>query len=151
MPATSNKTLIAVVNGPNLNLLGTREPEVYGSDTLESTNARLEEVAAELGVGLTTFQSNHEGEIVDYLHGLRQSHHAVIVNPGGLTHTSVVLRDALASIALPVWEVHISNVHRREEFRHRSYISAIAEGVVCGLGIFGYEAALRAAVRHLKR
>lgn len=149
MPASSKKPRIAVIHGPNLNLLGTREPDVYGSDTLDSTNTHLQKITKELAVTLTTFQSNHEGEIIDHLHGLRGDHNAVIINPGGLTHTSVALRDALAAIALPVWEVHISNVHRREEFRHHSYISGIAQGVICGLGVFGYEAALRAAARHL--
>lgn len=149
MPATSNKTAIAIIHGPNLNLLGTREPGVYGHDTLDSINKGLGTLATELGLKVTFFQSNHEGEIVDHIHTLRETHDGIIINPGGLTHTSVVLRDALAAVALPLWEVHISNVHKREEFRHRSYISALAEGVISGLGAFGYEAALRAAAIRL--
>ena len=141
---------IAVVHGPNLNLLGTREPGVYGSTTLEDINRHLVQTGLALGAEVSTFQSNHEGALIDHLQGLRTTHQAVIINPGGLTHTSVALRDALAAITLPVYEVHISNVHAREEFRHHSYISAIAAGVICGLGPFGYEAALRAAVLRLQ-
>lgn len=142
---------IAVVHGPNLNLLGTREPEVYGKQTLADIDKGLVELGKELGVAIDAFQSNHEGAIIDHLHGLRATHKAVIINPGGLTHTSVALRDALTGIALPCYEVHISNVHAREEFRHRSFVSGIAVGVVCGLGVFGYEAALRAAVKKVVR
>ena len=141
---------IALVNGPNLNLLGTREPEVYGHETLANIVDALSQLAGELGVELTTYQSNHEGAIIDHLHGLRKTHAAVIINPGGLTHTSVALRDALSGIQLPVYEVHLSNIHAREPFRHQSYISAIAVGVICGLGSQGYEFALRAAARRAK-
>jgi len=140
---------VAVAHGPNLNLLGTREPDIYGSETLERIDERLKELGRELGLEVTTFQSNHEGELIDFLHGIRESHSAVIINPGGLTHTSVALRDALAGIDLPVYEVHLSNVHARESFRHHSYISPIASGVLCGLGSFGYECALHAAARRL--
>jgi 3-dehydroquinate dehydratase-2 len=138
---------IALVNGPNLNLLGTREPEVYGHETLADIVDELSRLARELNVELTTFQSNHEGAIIDHLHGIRKSHAAVIINPGGLTHTSVALRDALSGIQLPVYEVHLSNIHAREPFRHQSYVSAIAVGVICGLGAQGYEFALRAAAK----
>jgi len=141
---------IAVLHGPNLNLLGTREPGVYGATTLEEINARLREVGEQLGVRVSTFQSNHEGALIDYLHKIRTTHGAVVINPGGLTHTSVALRDALSAIALPVYEVHISNVHAREEFRHHSFISGIAVGVICGLGPMGYEFALRAAAGKVK-
>ncbi len=135
---------VAVIHGPNLNLLGTREPEVYGSETLEEINARLLALGKELGIAVTPFQSNHEGEIIDFIHSIRETHQGIIVNPGGLTHTSVALRDALAAVALPVMEVHLSNTHARERFRRRSYISPIAVGVVMGLGPPGYEFALRA-------
>lgn len=141
--------LIAVVNGPNLNLLGTREPGIYGADTLADVEARLKALAGELGHSLECFQSNHEGALIDHLQGLRGRAAAVVINPGGLTHTSVALRDALAAIELPIYEVHISNIHRREEFRHHSFLSNIAEGVVCGLGTRGYEYALRAAAEKL--
>lgn len=137
---------ILVLNGPNLNLLGTREPEVYGRETLADLERRLQELAAELGAHVECFQSNHEGAIIDHLHGLARRADAVIINPGGLTHTSVVLRDALAGIALPVYEVHISNIHGREPFRHHSHVSGIARAVVCGMGLRGYEYALREAV-----
>ncbi|MBI1293094.1 type II 3-dehydroquinate dehydratase [bacterium] len=145
----SSKIRIAVLHGPNLNLLGTREPEIYGKETLSDINSRLVDLGEVLGVEVTTFQSNHEGVLIDCLHALRTTHHAVIINPGGLTHTSVALRDALAGISLPVYEVHLSNVHAREEFRHHSYISGIAVGVICGLGAQGYEFALKAAVTKL--
>jgi 3-dehydroquinate dehydratase-2 len=146
---TSGSPRITVINGPNLNLLGTREPHVYGATTLADLEARLTTLGGELGVEVVCFQSNHEGALIDHIHSIRQSTRAIIINPGGLTHTSVALRDALAGVALPVYEVHISNVHAREEFRHRSYISAIAVGVICGLGVQGYELALQAAVTKL--
>ncbi len=136
---------IAIIHGPNLNLLGTREPDVYGTERLADINGRLVQLGKELGVAVDALQSNHEGEIVDHLHSIRESHSAVIINPGGLTHTSIVLRDALLGISLPIYEVHLSNVHAREEFRHKSYISGIAAAVLCGLGAQGYEFALRAA------
>lgn len=139
------KPRIAVVNGPNLNLLGLREPDVYGRDTLEDINSRLGTLAQDLGVQVDFFQSNHEGALIDHIHSLRTTHAAIIINPGGLTHTSVALRDALSGVALPVYEVHLSNVHAREEFRHHSYISAIAVGIVAGLGWRGYEYALCSA------
>ncbi|MDK2972060.1 MAG: 3-dehydroquinate dehydratase [Candidatus Sumerlaeota bacterium] len=136
---------IAVINGPNLNLLGTREPEVYGKDTLHDLERHLNDLGAELGVRVECFQSNHEGALIDYLHGLPRKADAVVINPGGLTHTSVVLRDALVGIGLPVYEVHISNIHTREEFRRHSFISGIARGVICGMGLRGYEYAVREA------
>lgn len=150
MDSPSAGPAIAIVHGPNLNLLGTREPAVYGPRTLDDINGDLRTLAAGLGVRVTFFQSNHEGSIIDHLHSIRETHGAVIVNPGGLTHTSVSLRDALAGIGLPCWEVHLSNIHQREPFRHHSYISAIARGVICGLGPMGYEAALRSAAQFLR-
>lgn len=136
---------VAIVNGPNLNLLGLREPAVYGRTTLEEINARLAELAHTLGIAVTTFQSNHEGALIDHLHAVRTTHAAVILNPGGLTHTSVALRDAVSAIALPTFEVHLSNTYAREPFRHTSLISPVAAGVIVGMGPLGYELALRAA------
>jgi len=135
---------ILLLNGPNLNLLGTREPHIYGADTLADVERRFVDEAAALGLKAVCFQSNHEGALIDRIHAARQDGtQAIVINPGGLTHTSVSLRDALAGVALPVVEVHISNVHKREEFRHHSFISAVAEGVIAGLGVQGYSAALR--------
>jgi len=133
-----------VLNGPNLNLLGTREPQIYGAETLADVERMLIDAGQRLGVAVQCFQSNHEGQLIDRIHAARlDGTRGIIINPGGLTHTSVALRDALAGVALPVVEVHISNVHKREEFRHHSYISGIAEGVIAGLGTRGYLAALR--------
>ncbi|QIM19057.1 type II 3-dehydroquinate dehydratase [Leucobacter coleopterorum] len=134
---------ILLVNGPNLNMLGTREPEVYGSETLADVEALTARVAAEFGHSVRAVQSNHEGVLIDAIHAAREDCAAIIINPGGLTHTSVVLRDALSAAALPVAEVHISNVHAREEFRHHSYVSGIASCVVIGCGVQGYEFAVR--------
>lgn len=135
---------IVVLNGPNLNRLGQRQPEVYGRTTLADVEQRLSERAAELGVSIECKQSNHEGELIDWVHEAADAGAAVIINPGGLTHTSVSLRDALAEITdgAGFVEVHISNVHAREEFRKHSYLSPIARGVIAGLGVQGYELAL---------
>lgn len=141
---------ILVVHGPNLNLLGSREPEVYGRDTLADINARLLKRALAAGQPLESFQSNHEGALIDRIHAARvDGTRFILINPGGLTHTSVALRDALAGVDLPFIEVHISNVHRRESFRHHSFLSAVAVGVICGLGTQGYELALDAALARL--
>ncbi|MED5617965.1 type II 3-dehydroquinate dehydratase [Ideonella sp. BN130291] len=135
---------VLVVHGPNLNLLGTREPGVYGSVTLAEIDAELARIAAEAGVGLSSFQSNHEGALIDRVQAARtDGSTAIIINPGGFTHTSVALRDALAAVALPFVEVHLSNIHRREPFRQHSYFSDLAEGVICGLGSAGYRLALQ--------
>lgn len=134
---------ILVLHGPNLNLLGTREPQVYGSTTLEQINAELAQIAHDRGAKLESFQSNHEGALIDRVHAARTDGTAfIIINPGAFTHTSVALRDAFAGVALPFVEVHLSNVHRREPFRHHSYFSDIAEGVIVGLGAAGYRLAL---------
>ena len=138
---------ILVVHGPNLNLLGTREPEIYGAQTLADINAHLQAIASELGVKLTAFQSNHEGEIVEAIHQARTQYDAIIINPAAFTHTSVAIRDAVAGVNIPFVEVHLSNVHQREAFRHHSYFSDLAVGVICGLGAYGYEAALRFLVQ----
>lgn len=142
---------ILVINGPNLNLLGLREPHIYGAETLEDVEAKLGALAADLGVRLSCFQSNHEGALVDKIQASRGTVDWVIINAGAYTHTSVAIRDALAGVGIPFVEVHISNVYAREEFRHRSYLSDKAAGVVAGLGTFGYEAALQFAVRQGKR
>lgn len=134
---------ILLVNGPNLNLLGVREPDVYGSDTLEDVVSLVSQTAAELGFEVRAVQSNHEGVLIDAVHEARTDCEAIVINPGALTHTSIALRDALAGVALPVAEVHLSNVHAREEFRHHSYVSPIAEFVIAGAGIQGYEFAVR--------
>lgn len=134
---------VLVLHGPNLNLLGTREPRHYGSTTLAQINARLGEIAAEAGVQLSDFQSNAEGELIDRIQAAaREGVDFIIINPAAYTHTSVALRDALAGVAIPFIEVHLSNVHAREPFRHKSYFSDLAVGVVCGLGAHGYDAAL---------
>lgn len=143
---------ILVVNGPNLNLLGTREPAVYGHTTLAMIEAELMQMAADAGAALQCFQSNHEGALIDRLHAARDDGtRCIVINPGGLTHTSVALRDALAGVALPFIEVHVSNVHAREAFRHHSYLSPIALGVICGLGVNGYRLAVQHALSLLPR
>jgi 3-dehydroquinate dehydratase II len=128
---------LLLVNGPNLNLLGTREPAVYGTDTLADAERLATETAAAAGWEVRAVQSNHEGVLIDAIHAARTDCAGIVINPGGLTHTSVALRDALSGVDLPVAEVHLSNVHRREEFRHHSYVSGIAELVIAGAGING--------------
>lgn len=139
------KPTILVLNGPNLNRLGKRQPEVYGSTTLADVERAMNDLAEDLGVSLRCAQSNHEGELIDWVHEAADEHWPVIINPGGFTHTSVALRDALAEVAdgAGFIEVHISNVHAREAFRAHSYLSPIANGVIAGLGINGYLLALR--------
>lgn len=145
MPTPATKIL--VLHGPNLNLLGSREPEVYGRLTLTELDGRLAQLAAELGVTVACRQSNVEGQLIDWLHGASQEGFgAVVLNPGGYGHTSVALRDAVAAIGLPVIEVHLSNIHAREKFRHHSHLSAVAAGVISGLGVDSYLLGLRAAV-----
>jgi 3-dehydroquinate dehydratase II len=141
---------ILLVNGPNLNLLGTREPEVYGSTTLADIEHAAAAQASAVGATLTGFQSNHEGALIDRIQAAKaEGVDAIVINPGGLTHTSVALRDALAAVAIPFVEIHISNIHQREAFRHHSYLSAIATGVICGLGVEGYRAAIEFALKKL--
>lgn len=136
---------VLVLHGPNLNLLGEREPEVYGRTTLAEIDRRLGSLAAELGVAVECFQSNYEGALVDRVQAARGRAAAIVVNAGGLTHTSVALRDALAASDVPVVEVHLSNIHRRERFRHRSLVAGVAVGQISGFGPTSYELGLRAA------
>jgi 3-dehydroquinate dehydratase-2 len=137
---------IMVLNGPNLNLLGTRQPEIYGYDTLADIEARLHDRAEALDIEIDFRQSNHEGELVAWIHEARSSCAGIIINPAGYTHTSVAILDALLTCEFPVIELHLSNPHRREEFRHHSYVSSAAKGIICGFGAHGYELALEAMV-----
>ena len=140
---------ILVLHGPNLNLLGTREPEHYGADTLTDIAQRLTSQAAVAGYQLENFQSNAEHELIEKIHSARSDNtDFIIINPAAFTHTSVAIRDALSAIEVPFIEVHLSNVHAREPFRHHSYFSDIAIGMICGLGAQGYELALQAAIKH---
>lgn len=136
---------VLVVHGPNLNLLGTREPEVYGTQTLADVDKMLADEAKSLGITIKTTQSNSEGALVDAIHGAAKWAHAIIINPGAYTHTSIALRDAIAGVKVPAIEVHLSNVHAREEFRRHSYISPVATGQICGFGVESYRLALQAA------
>lgn len=138
------KKSILLINGPNLNLLGTREPETYGNQTLEDVEQLCMDHAAGMGISLATFQSNHEGAIVDAIQQSRDVYSHIVINPGAYTHTSIAIRDAILGVDARVYEVHISNVHEREPFRHHSYISDIAKGVFIGMGIPGYLAAIDA-------
>lgn len=143
---------ILVLNGPNLNLLGTREPDVYGNITLDDINQRLTDIAIAAGHHLQVLQSNAEYELIDRIHDARQEGvNFILFNPAAFTHTSIALRDALLAVEIPFIEVHLSNVHRRESFRQTSYFSDIAEGVICGLGQQGYELALQAAIKQLDK
>ena len=143
---------ILVVNGPNLNLLGTREPQTYGSTTLAEIEQALAEKAAAAGISLACFQSNHEGAIVERIHQARdEKTDFLLINPAAFTHTSVAIRDAIAGVGVPFVEIHLSNVHKREAFRHHSYFSDLAEGVICGFGWRGYLYALDFALERLSR
>ncbi|MEA5509025.1 type II 3-dehydroquinate dehydratase [Crocosphaera sp. UHCC 0190] len=151
----SNKGLkplsVLVIHGPNLNLLGRREPGLYGSLTLDEINGRLTEVANTLNVSLATMQSNHEGILVDAIHGAWGKHQGILINAGAYTHTSVALRDALLGVKIPTVEVHLSNIYQRESFRHHSYIAAIAIGQITGFGAQSYLLGLQALHHHLSK
>ncbi|MEN9821008.1 MAG: hypothetical protein RL176_911 [Pseudomonadota bacterium] len=143
MQKNSVNRSVLVIQGPNLNLLGMREPEVYGTITLDDIHKKLADLAKQADISLETYQSNHEGELIDRVQKAKKDGASfIIINPGGFTHTSVALRDALAGVAIPFIEVHLSNIHQREEFRKHSYFSDLAMGVICGLGAHGYELAL---------
>ncbi|MBE0011391.1 MULTISPECIES: type II 3-dehydroquinate dehydratase [unclassified Arthrobacter] len=146
MPKT---TTLLIINGPNLNLLGTREPATYGTSTLADVEAVAAEAAGQHGWAVTCVQSNHEGELVDAIHGAAGTADGIVLNAGAYTHTSVALRDAVAAVGLPMVEVHLSNVHRREEFRHHSYLSGVAEAVIVGAGISGYRFAVDLLIEKL--
>lgn len=141
---------ILILHGPNLNLLGQREPDVYGRQTLADINTSLASLAEDLGYAVEAIQSNHEGLLIDRIHAAESDGFSgIVINPGGLTHTSVALRDAIAAIALPVIEAHLSNIHGREAFRHHSYVSAVVVGQVAGFGAMSYQLALRGLIAHL--
>ena len=141
---------ILLINGPNLNLLGSREPEVYGKATLADIEAAAQQQALAQGKQLSCFQSNHEGQLLDRIHSAKQENiRFIVINPGAFTHTSIALRDALTGGAIPFVEIHISNIYQRESFRHHSYLSDIAKGVICGLGVDGYRLAIDFALKNL--
>ena len=141
---------VQVVHGPNLNMLGLREPKIYGRQTLATIEATLETEATALGVSLDCFQSNSEGALVDCIQAAFGQKDGILINPGAYTHTSVALRDAIAAVGIPTVEVHLSNIHQREAFRHHSYIAAVAVGQICGFGADSYRLGLHALVKHLK-
>lgn len=149
--ARDPKRKVLVLHGPNLNMLGTREPEIYGSDSLADIDRSLAALAKELGAILDCHQSNHEGDLIDWVQSARTKHDGILINPGGLTHTSVALRDAISSAQKPTVEVHLSNIHKREEFRHRSLISPVCVGTVLGFGSDSYRLGLRALLGALSR
>ena len=140
---------VLILNGPNLNLLGTRQPEVYGKTTLADVEALCAEETARLGLEMEFAQSNHEGSLIDLIHAARGQHAGIILNAGAYTHTSIALMDAIASVELPVVEVHLSNIHARESFLHTSYIAPVALGQICGFGVHGYVLAIQALQRHI--
>ncbi len=143
---------ILLLNGPNLNLLGSREPHIYGSDSLSTIEQRLIHMASAAQLNMVCFQSNSEGTLIDRIHLSRQEQvRYILINPGGLTHTSVALRDALVGVSIPFIEIHLSNIHAREPFRHHSFLSDKAAGVVVGFGAFGYEMALMSCIRQLSQ
>lgn len=148
-PKKAARKVIQVIHGPNLNLLGTREPEIYGKLTLEEINESLVELGNELGVDVAFFHSNHEGDLIDAIQRARNTTDGLIINPAGYGHVSIALRDALAAYPHPAMEVHLSNIYAREGFRHHSFISGVVTGVICGLGAESYSLALRALVERL--
>ena len=147
-PHKLGRRAVLVLHGPNLNLLGTREPEIYGRETLDEIDKRLIRLGKDFGAVVESFQSNHEGALIERIHAAKvQGFAHIIINPAGYTHTSVALRDALAGVGIPFIEVHLSNIHRREPFRHHSYFSDLAVGTICGLGSRGYDLALQSVLQ----
>lgn len=143
-------TSLLVLNGPNLNLLGTRQPHIYGSTTLGDVESLCRQAGERLGLGIDFRQSNHEGALVEWIHEARGKHAGIVLNAAAYTHTSIAIMDAISSVELPVAEVHLSNIHQREEFRHLSYVSKVAVGTICGFGAHGYVLAIEALAEHLK-
>jgi len=141
---------LLILNGPNLNLLGTRQPEIYGRETLADVEALCADAAQAFGYGVTCVQSNHEGALIDAIHGAKGTHLGIVLNAGAYTHTSIALRDAIASVELPTVEVHLSNIHAREAFRHHSHIAPVALGQIAGFGVMSYKLAIEALAAHLK-
>jgi 3-dehydroquinate dehydratase-2 len=135
---------VYILNGPNLNLLGTREPEIYGKKTLAEIEQSCRDFGSKHGLEIHFLQSNHEGQLIDWIQDAGKKSHGILINPGAYTHTSIAIRDALSAVKVPVIEIHLSNIHRREQFRHRSYVSQVATGVICGLGPAGYVLGLQA-------
>ena len=148
VPAQTNTNKVLLINGPNLNLLGLRDPKVYGSTTLADIEARVKALGAELGVEVQTFQSNSEGALIDAIHGARFLG-GIVIDPGAYAHYSYAMRDAIDAVPVPCIEIHISNVHARDAFRHTSVISPVVDGFICGVGVYGYELALHALVHLL--
>jgi 3-dehydroquinate dehydratase II len=146
-----NNLSVLVLHGPNLNLLGLREPQIYGASTLAQIDALLVELGLSLGAKVESLQSNHEGVLVDAIHAARSRHQGIVINAGAYTHTSIAIRDAIAGVKIPTVEVHLSNIYQRESFRHHSYLSAIVVGQISGFGTHSYELGLRALVAHLQK
>lgn len=148
--ANSQNIRVFVINGPNLNLLGIRAPDIYGKETLADVEAMLDAKAVGLGAKLSFYQSNHEGQLIDWIHAARTKADGIIINAGGYTHTSIALRDAIEAVGLPTFEVHISDIHAREDYRKKSYISEVAVKMICGQGTKGYSLALTELVDHCR-
>lgn len=150
-PGESRRLSVLVLHGPNLNLLGLREPGIYGATTLAQIDARLIELGESLNMVVQSFQSNHEGVIVDAIHAARDRHQGIVINAGAYTHTSIAIRDAISAVQIPTVEVHLSNIYKREEFRHRSYLASIVVGQISGFGADSYYLGLQALMSHLER
>jgi 3-dehydroquinate dehydratase II len=146
-----NNLSVLILHGPNLNLLGLREPQIYGASTLAQIDDRLVELGLSLETNVESLQSNHEGVLVDAIHAARDRHQGIVINAGAYTHTSIAIRDAIAGVKIPTVEVHLSNIHQRESFRHHSYLAAIVVGQISGFGSHSYELGLRAIVTHLQK
>jgi 3-dehydroquinate dehydratase II len=150
-PAENHILSVLVLHGPNLNLLGLREPGIYGATTLDQIDARLIELGASLNTKVQSFQSNHEGALVDTIHTARDRHQGIVINAGAYTHTSIAIRDAISAVQIPTVEVHLSNIYKREQFRHHSYLASIVVGQISGFGAHSYYLGLQALVAHLEK